>query len=379
MLVAKNMLPPYRMPFLNELGAKVELTLVLDNLSEPGRSWVVDPEEMSEVTTHVLGSKVVGFEHGQDGFRESRVRQMSWGVLKYLNRVKPDCVVSTEFGLRSLLASLWCRLHGKPLIIWWEGTLHTERGQSRKRSQMRKVLTRLCTRFWSNGKASEDYLVSLGVDRDVVDNGMTGIDTQFFFEQGQKAAAERDGLRKRFGFEGKTIVFSGALSPRKGIRELMSAIEALYAEGYSERVTIALAGKGEEKGFLENWKAPSEKVQIVLLGFLQLEDLPKLYAAGDLFVLPSLEDNWALATLEPLICGLPSLVSIRNGAHADLAGEGVISFDPCHEDEFLQALRTGLEMESRLSEERVRVLTEYYRSRHHAERAYLSIQGALSC
>ena len=373
------MLPPYRMKFLNELAKSVDLTLVLDSLSEPGRSWELDLGEMPEVKVEVLNSKAVSFVHGTEeaGFSEKRVRQMSWGVWKILQATEPDCVVSTEFGLRSLLSAFWCKLNRVPLVIWWEGTLHTEREQSKKRTMLRKSLARMSSRFWSNGLSSQAYLQSLGVEESQIDNGMTGIDTQFFLSRSQSSREAREQTRQEFGFRGKTLLFSGALAPRKGIREFIEAIDALYRSGFQEELTIAFAGEGEEREFLERWQPVSDQVHLKLVGFLQLEELPKFYTAGDLFVLPTLEDNWALATLEPLICRLPSLVSQQNGAHADLKGEGVIIFKPGDVEGFVAALIEGLAQATPLSEARAHELADYYQSSEHAGRALLSIKSAV--
>ena len=286
-------------------------------------------------------------------------------------------MISTEFGLRSLLSAVWCKLNRVPLLIWWEGTLHTEREQSSKRTKLRKFLARKSARFWSNGLCSQEYLQTLGVEEAKIDNGMTGIDTQFFLSRSQSSRESREQTRQEWGFRGKSLLFSGALAPRKGIREFIGAIDALYRSGFQEELTVVFAGEGEEREFLERWQPVSNQVNLKLLGFLQLEDLPKFYTSGDLFVLPTLEDNWALATLEPLICRLPSLVSEQNGAHADLKGEGVIVFEPRCEEGFVAALIEGLAKATPISEERATELAHYYQSSEHARRAFLSIETAL--
>ena len=61
-------------------------------------------------------------------------------------------------------------------------------------------------------------------------------------------------------------------------------------------------------------------------GFVQPADLPGLYAAADVFVLPSRHDGWGLVVNEALGAGLPIVVSDRVGAGRDLVKDGENGF-----------------------------------------------------
>ena len=68
--------------------------------------------------------------------------------------------------------------------------------------------------------------------------------------------------------------------------------------------------------------------------------LPKYYAAADIFVLPSLEDVWGLVCLEALVAGLPQVTSSMVGAASDLVTSSDIGdiIDPRDAQAFAQRL-----------------------------------------
>jgi glycosyltransferase involved in cell wall biosynthesis len=61
--------------------------------------------------------------------------------------------------------------------------------------------------------------------------------------------------------------------------------------------------------------------RIHFLGFKQPAALPPIFAAADIFVLPSRHDGWGVVVNEALGAGLPIIVSDRVGAR-DLVDDG---------------------------------------------------------
>ena len=381
-LVAKNILPPYRVEFLRELGKLSDLTLVLDAVSEPGREWKVE-SDFPEMEVKLLNSRALTYDYkGAEGkLQEKRARQLSLGLWKVLGETRPDCVVSAELGLRTILATLWCKIHKVPLVIWWEGTLHTEGGVSGLRLQLRRFLVARAARFWSNGKASRAYLEQLGANPESIDDGMTGVNTRFFMASQASLQSKETELRNKYGVGDLPVVlFSGALSERKGISRFLEVLEALEKRK-GPSFCCLMAGDGELRSEIEKRSQNWSRVRVVLTGFIQKEELCECYSLADLYVLPTLEDNWALATLEPLLFGVPSLISVRNGAVEDLALPGsedwVSRFDPENQEEFIEVLEARLKNpDTRLPEREVKRLAEFYRSDSQARRALVCAKKA---
>src|SRR5262249_45910530 len=67
---------------------------------------------------------------------------------------------------------------------------------------------------------------------------------------------------------------------------------------------------------------------VVFTGFVNQSELPALYAAADVFALPSENEPWGLAVNEAMCAGLPVVVSREVGCVADLVQNGVNGYAP---------------------------------------------------
>jgi len=66
----------------------------------------------------------------------------------------------------------------------------------------------------------------------------------------------------------------------------------------------------------------------VFTGFINQSELPGLYAASDMFVLPSEDEPWGLAVNEAMCASLPIVVSREVGCVRDLVRDGENGFTP---------------------------------------------------
>ena len=80
--------------------------------------------------------------------------------------------------------------------------------------------------------------------------------------------------------------------------------------------------------------------RLFLEGRVPYDEVHKYYAAADVFILPTLLDNWSLVVPEAMACSLPVATSIYNGCHPELIieGENGTVFDPLREESLLRAL-----------------------------------------
>ena len=132
------------------------------------------------------------------------------------------------------------------------------------------------------------------VDRiDLVRNGVPLAE----FCVGPKVRAQR---RKFFGLrdEEVAIVFVGSGWERKGLRYALATVKSL---GGNFRLLVA--GRG--------WRRHRSNHLVRHLGAVR--DLPGLYAAGDIFLLPTIYDPFSNACLEALAAGLPVVTTSANG------------------------------------------------------------------
>jgi glycosyltransferase involved in cell wall biosynthesis len=116
--------------------------------------------------------------------------------------------------------------------------------------------------------------------------------------------------------------------------------------------TLLIAGDGPLRQELEAKVREHSLHSVRFLRHVEYDAIASFYAASDVFVLPTLEDNWALVVPEAMACGLPILCSRFNGGHGDLIDEeknGWV-FDPYDEENFCGKLATCVAQRDRLPE-----------------------------
>jgi UDP-glucose:(heptosyl)LPS alpha-1,3-glucosyltransferase len=100
------------------------------------------------------------------------------------------------------------------------------------------------------------------------------------------------------GTEEIAVLFAGSGWERKGLRFAIDAMERRPGPG-----RLLVAGRGDSRKF------PSNRVQF--LGVFP--EMPSLYAAADVFLLPTVYDPFSNACLEALAAGLPVITTQANG------------------------------------------------------------------
>src|SRR6266436_7087658 len=104
------------------------------------------------------------------------------------------------------------------------------------------------------------------------------------------------------------LLFAGSGWERKG---LLFAIEAMQL-CKNRKMRLLVAGRGNKRSY------KSKRVQF--LG--EVSDLVRLYAAADIFILPTIYDPFSNACLEALACGLPVITTRANG-FSEIIEDGV--------------------------------------------------------
>lgn len=115
--------------------------------------------------------------------------------------------------------------------------------------------------------------------------------------------------------ESKTIVFVGRLHPKKRVDLLIRSFHASAASrnGWS----LVLAGHGDPDHVRHLREVASEgSGQVRFAGWVDGDERIDLLRKAALFVLPSRDENFALAAAEALACGVPVIVT-RNVAIVD--------------------------------------------------------------
>src|ERR1700676_4023175 len=132
-----NIPAPYRLDFFQALSARCDLKLIFDSKSEPNRKWSV-PDDLGFPHAYMPGFVISRIRRRHDGGpNDKRYWQIRFGIVPVLLKFRAAIVVSIEFGLRSMQAAAYCAVFNVPLIIWSEGTPHSEGWQSPLRRRVR--------------------------------------------------------------------------------------------------------------------------------------------------------------------------------------------------------------------------------------------------
>ncbi len=144
-----------------------------------------------------------------------------------------------------------------------------------------------------------------------------GVDVEAFSPERRVAA--RVAARDRFGLgpEAFALAFVGTGFARKGLRhaiEMLARLRALKAPG-----VLLVAGRGATAPWRRLASRLGVEYAVRFLG--PVRDVLDVYAAADVFVLPSLYEPFGIAPLEALACGLPVLLS-RDCGVSELLEDG---------------------------------------------------------
>jgi glycosyltransferase involved in cell wall biosynthesis len=120
---------------------------------------------------------------------------------------------------------------------------------------------------------------------------------------------------------GRTLLYLGRLHAKKGLERLLDAWELVGARHPDWQLDIAGPLDGEYANMLKARIDASAASRVRLVGPLYGPEKVKAYRAADLFVLPTLNDNFAMTVAEALAQGTP-VISTKGAPWAQLISRG---------------------------------------------------------
>jgi glycosyltransferase involved in cell wall biosynthesis len=151
-------------------------------------------------------------------------------------------------------------------------------------------------------------------------------------------------MRKKYHLGSKPFILTvGTVQPRKNYELLVRAFAKLDGD-----FTLAIAGgKGWlERGLAAEIATHNLEKRVKLLGFVDDADLPALYSAATLFVMPSLYEGFGIPILEAMACGVPVISSDRSSL-PEVVGNAGILLPPDDVTAWTEAMRDLLQDPSR--------------------------------
>jgi len=119
------------------------------------------------------------------------------------------------------------------------------------------------------------------------------------------------------------VLFLSRLHPKKRLDILIDAVARLREIGPSCRLVIAGTGEPDYEQSMRDLVARRDLAdRVEFVGFVTGQEKISLYQACDLFVLPTDQDTWPFALIEPLACGLPLVTTRGVDIWPDLESSG---------------------------------------------------------
>lgn len=173
------------------------------------------------------------------------------------------------------------------------------------------------------GSRNREYYRSLGVSESRIYDMPYTVDNDRFVAAARISGEDRRELRKKFNLpaEQPIVLYASKFTRRKNPGDVVTAIAELRKRGV--RASLLLVGSGELDDLLRQQVVRLGLTDVAFAGFVNQAELPRLYAASDVFVLPSTNETWGLVVNEVMCAGLPVVVAEEVGCVPDLVEEGV--------------------------------------------------------
>ena len=274
---------------------------------------------------NVIMFPLIPFDFGsKQGFGPAVVNMKK--LLGFLKEHKIDLIhVHTEFslGLAGRNAALKLKI---PRVT----TTHTMWEQYTNYSFLLKlkILFRTYLRFYMYGtnvivapsiKAKKyDRMVMPKIPVQIVPNG---IDMKKF-KSATLTENDINEIRTKYGIKpsDKLLIFVGRIGPEKRVEELFDCVVPVIKK--NPNVKLIYVGDGPSHGKLKEKAVQlSLEKSFIFTGFINWDEVYRLYSIADIFVTTSLSEVHPMTLIEGAMCGLPSIAR-RDDSYLDLIHSG---------------------------------------------------------
>ncbi len=325
----------------------VEFTLITSEEFTPERVRRKCQEALGNRIVFLTGEKCFGTPYSPEQ-RGNSVKRVFWqpGLSRKILETNPDVVITDAFNHWTLPVYNLRRTHNFKHILCYERTAHTERNAPWLKRKFIRFVGRWVDAVHYNGSLCHDFLRQLGYPEYKLKFGNMTVDVrQLSGKCNAVGLEERKALREKLGIssEESVFLFIGRLIPLKGLLEFLHAWKSWRDSQAGLSVKLLLVGEGFQEDELRRFCSEQGLDNVIFAGACTYDEIPKYYALSDIFVIPTLDDNWSLVVPEAMSCGKPILCSCYNGCWPEMVQEGKNGwvFDTLNEKDTVECLSTA--------------------------------------
>jgi len=186
-----------------------------------------------------------------------------------------------------------------------------------------------------------------------------GVGAQFRQNRNHK---ESQTAAQALGTDRPFLLYVGNLKPHKNVTTLLRAFAQLHR---GKKLAHSLVIVGQDARWNRSILDECSRLRIhdstIFVPYVSPALLPKLYAAADLFVMPSTAEGFGLPVLEAMACGTPVVCS-NAASLPEVAGDAALYFDPASHEELAEQIELLLQsaaLRSSLREEGLRRANQF--------------------
>jgi glycosyltransferase involved in cell wall biosynthesis len=347
----------YQAPLFRRMAARNDVDLYVAYCTLRGAEAAHDPEFGATVQWDV--PLLDGYPWVQVPNRGSGAESF-WGVRnsglwRIIRQGHFDAVICYVSYRRATfwIARIAAKLSGAAFLFGTDTTtLNPLDGRMWKRSVKRVMwpfLFRLADQIIVPSSGSRELMLSLGLPDERVTITPYVVDNDWWLAQSAKV--DRAAVRASWGASDTdgVVLFCAKLQPWKRPFDLLEA----FAKAELSDTLLVFAGAGPLRAELEARAVSLGMAKRVrFLGFANQSQLPAIYTAADLMVLPSVYDAFGVVVNEAMLCGCAVAASDHVGAARDLIAQGQTGFVyPCGDvDALAEVLRQAFRDRPKLNE-----------------------------
>ena len=226
-----------------------------------------------------------------------------------LRKEKADIVLSIAFWIPSLYASFLRKILGFKFIVLTDMIAATENKLSTPKRIIRKLISKRTNLFIAASNLTAEYLSSLYPNTKIALSLQT-INVKKWREELNRLA-DKTSLRKELNLsqEKKIVLGVGNFTSKKNWEALLKLLPTM------DNILLVLIGYGNlEKEYLKLIKTNNIENKVSIVGKKENLELKKYYKAADVFIFPSLYDQFGFVVPEALASGLPVICTKYAGA-----------------------------------------------------------------
>lgn len=300
-----------RTPYRDELLARLvregvyDVTVLYCTDSEPWRDWDLGAEPYAAKTLPGIA------RGGRGGGFQAKLNPSVW---RALGVARPQVVIIGGYALpTNQLAMLWCRRHRIPYLVLWESH------DLDKRTLLRRAVAWGPSSFARRGAAG--FLPASSLARDRLARSGVPADRLHILPNAPDVRAIAAAVPRADEPSSRppTFLFSGRLVASKDVPTLLEAFAQV--QGKVPEARLVIVGSGPLRPQLSEMADRLALHHVTFKGFVQPSDLPAVYGAADVFVLPSRQEPFGVVVMEAMAAGMPVIVSDHVGCARDLVTE----------------------------------------------------------